>query len=278
VEGDEFMSGAAPESEDDRYEAPALFAEDAILFPEMEVTITVQDSKNVAAATQAFKERKLVVLVPAPGPDGAAGSIGTLVLLRKMVPARGGGAEALSKGLWRVRVERVLEESPYARVRFTKAGESEEVHSKSSMMEAVFGQIDEFVRMMPGIPSEIVAFLKKADAPGKLADVCAYSPFFTYGERLDLLRTLDAEERLGKVYELFKRQLGDLKQLANRKTILECTTCMDLADRAFELGPDSSGDLPREFLDHVIREHAGELLGLLAERYGPEFMRRRALK
>jgi ATP-dependent Lon protease len=254
-------------------------AEDAILFPEMEVTITIGDPKNVAAAAQALKEHKLVVLIPAHGPDGVAGSIGTLVLLQRMIPARGGGAQAQSKGLWRVRVDRVLEESPYARVRFTKAGESEQVSSgESSMMKVVFGQIDEFVRMMPGIPPEIIAFLKEADAPGKLADICANSPFFTFEERLDLLRTLDAEERLGKVHKLFERQLGDLRRLAERKTIPECATCTDLADKVFELGPNRSGDVAREFLDHIAREHADELLALLAERYGPEFLRRRALK
>jgi len=271
---------AAPASpEDDSYEAPALFAGDAILFPEMEVMIAVGDSKNASAAAHAFKENKLVVLIPAPGPAGAEGAIGTLVLLLRMIPARGGGAQALSKGLWRVRVDKVLEESPFARVRFSKAGESDGVSSGGSkMMEAVFGQIDEFVRMMPGIPPEIIAFLKKADAPGKLADICANSPFLTFEERLDLLRTLDTEERLGKVFKLFERQLGELRQLAERKTIPECSTCIDLADKALELGLNQSGDVTREFLDHVVREHSDELLALLAERYGPVFLRRRALK
>jgi len=272
------MTDAPTPSKGDSYEAPALFSHDAILFPDMEVTITVGDPRNVAAAAQAFKENKIVVLIPAPGPEAAAGSIGTLVLIRKMVAAKGGGAQALSKGLWRVRVEKVLEESPYAKVRFTKAGEHEGQSDGSSTMKAVFGQIDEFVRMIPGIPPEIIAFLKKADAPGKLADACAYSPFLSFGEKLDLLRTLDGEERLQKINGLFEKQLNELRQLAKKTRIPECPTCMDLADKAFELGLSQSEDVAREFLAHVASEHADELLTLIAEKYGQTFLNRRALK
>jgi ATP-dependent Lon protease len=265
--------------EDDTYEAPAILTEDAILFPEMEVNIAVHDPGSVAAMTQAFREHNLLVLIPSPSLDGVVGSIGTLVLLRRTVPMEGSGAQSLWKGLWRVRVDKVIGADPYVRVRFSKAVRNDDVPSgKSSVMEAVLGQIDEFVKVIPGIPAEIIAFLKGVDNPGKLADLCAYSPFFSREERLDLLRTLDPEARLRKVNGLFERQLSSLKKLAKTKTILECLTCIELADKAFELGPGGGAMAAREFLEHVTREHPDELLGLIAERYGPAFMRRRALK
>jgi ATP-dependent Lon protease len=283
-------------SEDDSYEAPALLAEDAILFPGMEVSITMRDSKNIAAAAQAFKERNLIVMIPAPGPDGAAGSIGTLVLLLRDMSSGRGGAQWLSKGLWRVRIDEVLEHGSYVRVRFKRAGGDEDpadiaaatgpavavdassAAMRSSVMRTVFNQIDEFTRLMPEIPQEIINFLKNIETPGKLADMCAYSPFFTFEEKLELLRTLDAEERLRKVSQLFDRQLSDLKRLARTKSISECPTCIEFADKAFELGPNRNTATAREFLDHVNREHVDELLAVLAERYGPEFLRKRALK
>jgi ATP-dependent Lon protease len=287
---------------DDSYEAPALLAEGAVLFPGMEASITVSDSKNVVAAAQAVKEHNLVVMIPSSGIGGAVGSIGTLVLLiRDISAARGGsnngGAQWLSKGLWRVRIDQVTEESPYVRVRFRRAGEddvpsiaataapeggNDDIGSpakKSSMMRTVFGQIDQFSALMPEIPREIINFLKSIETPGKLADMCAYSPFFSLEEKLDLLRTLDGEERLGKVSRLFEKQLSDLKLSTMRtKSISECPTCIELADKAFELGPNRSREIAREFLEHVNREHVDELLAVLADRYGPEFMRRRALK
>jgi ATP-dependent Lon protease len=261
------------------YEAPAILADDAILFPEMEVGMSLRDPKSVAAATQAFREHSLVVMVPAAGTDGVMGSIGTLVLLRRTAPAQGQGAQTVWKGLWRVRVDRVLSDDPYVRVRFSRAGEVEEVISGSSeMMKAVFGQIDEFVRIIPGIPAEIIAFLKDVNTPGKLADLCAYSPFFSREERLDLLRTLNPQERLEKVHRLFQKQLQNLERVAKTTSILECPTCIELADRALDLGAGGGAEAAREFLNHVTREHPDELLALIAERYGPAFMRRRALK
>ena len=271
-------TGPEPASEDN-YEAPAILADDAILFPEMELNIALHDSKNLAAARQALKEHSLVVLVPSPSAEGAVGSIGMLVLLRRAAAGEGTGAQSLWKGLWRVRVDRVLEKEPYVRVQFSKPTASEDTPSEDSeMMKAVFGQIDEFIRVIPGIPTEIVAFLKGVKSPGRLADLCAYSPFFSRQDRLDLLRTLDPEERLRKVNRLFQEQLKSMKKLARTTGIVECSTCVDLADRAFELGPGRGAQAARDFLEHVSREHPDELLGLIAERYGPEFMRRRALK
>jgi ATP-dependent Lon protease len=265
-------------SKDDTYEAPAILVDDAIVFPEMEVNLAIHEPRSVAAVIQAYKEHNLIVLIPSPSLDDAVGSIGTLVLLRRSVPSQGSGAQSIWKGLWRVKVDGVLAEDPYVRVRFSKAETLDDVPFRSETMGAVLQQIDELIEVLPGIPQEIVSFLKNVESPGKLADLCAYSPFFTREQRLDLLRTLNPEERLEKVRGLFERQLIYLKKMARVRSILECTTCIDLADKAFEMGPTGGAKAAREFLDHVTKEHPDELLGLIAERYGPAFMRRRALK
>jgi len=276
---DEQASEGQVSRDNESYEAPALLAGDTIIFPEIDVTISVRDSKNVHATLQALQEKNLAVVIPAPGPEGAVGSIATLVFLRKMPPPAGGGAQSMSRGLWRVRVEKVLQEEPYVRVRFTKVGGNDLVPSDGSdIMKTVFGQIDEFVRLMPGIPQEIIAVLKSRDTPGKLADMCANSPFFSFEERLDLLRTLDPKERLAKVSKLFESQLGEMRRPTREKTILDCPTCSDLADKAFDLGPSRGRDVATEFLDHVVRDHRDELMALLVARYGPTFLSRRELK
>jgi ATP-dependent Lon protease len=255
-----------------------MMAEDEVIFPQTEVTITTRDRRNTRALLQAAKERQLIVFMPGSTSKDATGSIGTLVLVRKTALAKG-GVNASLKGLWRVRVEKVLEETEYSRVRFTKAEETDDAcPGRSKTMQAVLDQIDEFVKLIPGIPSEIIEVLRSAETPGKLADLCAYSPGFSRDERLDLLRTLGAEERLAKVNTLFERNLTALKQLAKVKQIPECETCAELADRAFESEPTQRGEIALEFLNHVVQRHPDELLGLLAERYGPVFMRRRAMK
>ncbi len=275
---DDSMTKAPASEGDESFEAPALIAEDAIVFPEMEVNITVRDSKNIAALAQAFKEKSLAVLVPVPGPEGLVGSVGTLAMVRAAQPS-GKVGESFSRGLWRVRIQQVTQEQPYMRVRFTRAGGAEsDSADKSTIMETVLQQIDEFGRLLPGVPVEIISFLKTIETPGRLADMCAYSPFLTLQERLDLLRTLDPNERLGKINKLFEKQLGDLKSAAKGDTIPECPMCIDLADKAFELGATKGAAVAEQFLEHVMREHKDELLAVLAEKYGPAFLSRRALR
>jgi ATP-dependent Lon protease len=261
------------------YEAPAILVDDAVVFPEMELNMMIHEPRSAAAVAQAFKEHSLLVLVPSSHGDSAAGEIGTLVLLKRTAPSAGAGAQIIWKGLWRVKVGGVLAEDPYVRVRFSRAEEVRDFHAGSlDLMKAVLGQIDEFSKVIPGIPQEIISFLKSVDSPGKLSDLCAYSPFFTRSERLDLLRTLDPVERLKNVHRLFERQLSALKTMAKTPTILDCPACSDLADKAFEAGPTTGATVARQFLEHLAREHPDELLGIVAERYGPAFMRRRALK
>ena len=61
--------------------------------------------------------------------------------------------------------------------------------------------------------------------------------------------------------------------------ISECDTCTDLADQAFESGSEAEiGKVAVKFLEHVIREHPGEVMSVLAEKYGPIFMTKRAMR
>ena len=260
------------------YEAPALLTEDEVIFPHSEATITARDLRNSAALLQAAIERKLVVLVPASNPKDVPGAIGTLVHVRKTATIKG-RVSAVVNGLWRVRTGTVLDGTEYSRVTFTKAEELDySSPTRSEAMKAVHNQIDEFTRLIPGIPPEIIEALKRAETPGKLADICAYSPSFSAAERLDLLNTLGAEERLQKIRRHFEGQLADLREASRIKTISECETCAELADRALESEPARKGAIAVDFLNHVAQKHTAELLGVLAEKYGPAFMRRRALK
>jgi hypothetical protein len=61
--------------------------------------------------------------------------------------------------------------------------------------------------------------------------------------------------------------------------ISECDTCTDLADQAFESGTEVEiGKIAAKFLEHAIREHAGEVMSVLAEKYGPIFMTKRSMR
>ncbi len=61
--------------------------------------------------------------------------------------------------------------------------------------------------------------------------------------------------------------------------ISRCDVCIEIADKAFDGGgPQAFQEVATVFLNHVLEKHTGELLGLLAERYGPVFLAKRELR
>ena len=270
---------ASEEFASSEHEAPAFRTEQIVLFPRMEMVLTIEDAPHKAAVEQALREHHLMVTIPDSTSENLRKSIGTLTLIRKTTEGRHGDLQLLLKGLWRVRIEDLVDERTYTRVRFSKIEEFEDPRAaKPAIMQKVLSQIDEFARLIPAIPTEILHVVKSADTPGRLADLCAYSPDLSYEERLDLLNTLSAEERLEKVNRLFDRQLDELRRLSKVKSIPDCETCADLADKAFESEPSQRGANASSFLDHVLHDHTGELLALLAETYGPIFLKKRSLR
>lgn len=61
--------------------------------------------------------------------------------------------------------------------------------------------------------------------------------------------------------------------------IMRCDICAEIADQAFDgAGPQAFQEISSTFLSHVVEKHTAELLGLLAERYGPIFLAKREMR
>src|SRR5487761_1078500 len=160
----------------------------------MEVKLVIKDAKSMTAARQALQENKMIVLLPLTTSNNVQDSLGILALIRNSFQTPQGDMQIVLNGLWRVRVSNTVENSSYVCVRFTPAEEKDDLDEHSEIMRKVRGQIDEFVRLLPGIPDRIIALLRSAKSPGMLADLCTYAPDLSYKERLDLLETLNGEE------------------------------------------------------------------------------------
>lgn len=73
--------------------------------------------------------------------------------------------------------------------------------------------------------------------------------------------------------------MEDSRVISKTTPIELCDICADLADQAFEANqPSVMGEIASRFLNHVIKDHTSELLRVLAEKYVPVFMKRRALR
>jgi ATP-dependent Lon protease len=263
------------------FEVPAILSESLVLFPHMEISTIVKDHGSLSALREAKRGRQILAFIPSSTSRMVPGTIGTLAIVKKSGEEKNSVDQSLElKGMWRIRVKKFTDEAGYPKVLFERAEEiaSGDPRETSVLVKRVQDQIDEFVKLIPGIPTEIISMLKHTDSPGNLADICANSPEFSYEQRIELLKTLSEEERLEKVSKLFERQLATIRKAANVDQISECDKCLELADRAFEADPGKRAEIAVSFLNHVVLEHTGELLSLLAEKYGPIFLNKRSLR
>jgi ATP-dependent Lon protease len=266
-------------SDSQDYEVPAILSSELVLFPGMEIATVVKERKNLSALNEAMSKHQILAFIPATKTE--ARTIGTLAIVRRSESDPAGDGNNLElKGMWRIRIKKLVESSGHPRVLFERANEPALTASSdpSLLVKKVQGQIDEFVKLIPGIPPEIVSLLRHTDSPGNLADLCANSPEFTHEERVELLETLDQEERLGKVSQLFEKQLDALRKLAKVESMSDCDKCLELADKAFDSDPSLRAEIAVSFLNHVVRDHTGELLALIAEKYLPIFMSKRSMR
>ena len=277
----EKINGSFSESKD--YDVPAMLSEEFVLFPGMEIVTVVNERRSQAALQEALREHQILAFIPSTKSE--ASTIGTLAIVKRAKVSEDLGTqigdESLElKGMWRIRIKKLVESSPgYSRAVFERASEAlPRSQDNGELVNKVQGQIDEFVDLIPEIPREIVSLLKHTNTPGELADLCANSPEFSHDEKVDLLNTLDQEERLTKVTRLFEKQLKVLKKLAKADPISECDKCLELADKAFDSDPNFRAEIAVQFLNHVVRDHTGELLALIAEKYLPIFMNKRAMR
>ena len=201
-------------SEAKDYDVPALLSEEFVLFPGMEIITVVNERRSQTALREALHEHQIVAFIPSS--RSSSSGIGTLAIVRRARPREDIGIagpvseESLElKGMWRIKIKKLVESSPgYSRAVFERASEAPTLPSQDAgaLVTRVQAQIDEFVLLIPQIPPEIVALLKHTNTPGELADLCANSPEFTHDEKVELLETLDQEERLTKVTRLFEKQ------------------------------------------------------------------------
>jgi ATP-dependent Lon protease len=258
-------------------EVPALFSREIVLFPRMQISLVLGEERGKGAISQSLRENHLIAFIPSDFEKERQG-IGVLTLVVSSEQTLKGLRVDL-RGLWRVRVKSAFGLSSGPSVKVEKLDEVEEPRrSETQSMKRVHAQLDEFRKLIPDIPEEITSMLASASNASELSDLCAMSPTLTHDERLQLLETLDPEQRLEQLSRHFDRELETLKSMVDAKPIPECEICADLADKAFDADQTGRAEAIVELLNHMVGTHTAELLNVLAEKYGPSFMKRRSLR
>ena len=194
---------AAPKSE----LLPVLPMDDVVVLPHMAVTLAVEGDSQKAAIEAARQGNRLILLVPRI--DGHFGSIGTVARLGDSAELPTGAEAFMIRGEYRARLG--SGQADIAGALWVKADpvpDPEPASEKAIELGREYRAMLENLVESRGIP-QVMQFLRAAKTPSHLADLAGYSPDLTMEQKLEILETLDLEERLAKLIGWTKQTLAD---------------------------------------------------------------------
>ena len=245
---------------------PLLPLTQGVVFPQMVVTIALEtdEAKQAGAAAAAAGDR--IILVPRV--EGTYARVGTVaaiesagdlpngtraLVIRGVGRARVGTGEIGAHGALHVHVDAIDEPAPTPRAR-------ELAREYRAVVETILEQRG---------ARRIADVLAGVDDPGQLADTAAYSPDLTMEQRVQLLETIDVEERLELALLWAREALADLELKDKIRT--EVTDDLDKQQREMLLRRQL--DAIRKELGDADDDIVAEYRAKLAEKELPDAAR-----
>jgi len=207
---------ATPPAPDDAFIVVPM--RNIVLFPEIVAPLTIGRQRSVAAAQQAVREQRQVLIVlqrdaavENPGKSDL-NAVGTLANILRYVTSPDGEHHLICQGVQRCRLTEVLEDRPYLAARGVLLPEPD---TMSPDIEARFLNVKqqalEVLDLLPQAPEELRQTVRGITAPAVLADMAAAYLDAKPEEKQDILETLDLKERLDKVSTLLGHRLQVLR-------------------------------------------------------------------
>jgi ATP-dependent Lon protease len=189
-----------------------------VLFPEIVFPITLGRPATIAAAQQAVREQRqiLIVLQREAEKDDPKGDdlyrVGTVTNIVRYVTTPDGNHMVICQGAQRFRITEFVDGQPFLMARGLHLAEpaptGPEVEARFLVLQ---GQVGEILELLPRVPPELRQTVEATTSPGMLADLAITYLDATPAEKQDILETLDLVPRLDKVSKLLARRLEVLR-------------------------------------------------------------------
>ncbi len=264
---------------------PLLPMTNGVVLPGMVVSVKLETStaRNAIAAARAADSTLLLV----PTVDGQPAGIGTLATVEETARLRSGADVLVVRGLQRARLgTKVADTEDVVWVQVEPIDDPAPASERAQQLAREYRATVENIVEARGVP-QVAEMLRAITDPGALADLAGYSPDLSFEQKVQILQTLDVEQRLELVTEWAKRTLADLE--LREKIGRDVAEGIDKRQREFllreqmeairkELGESEDSSSPiKEFrakiasagMPDVARQEAERELGRL-ERTSPQ--------
>jgi ATP-dependent Lon protease len=234
---------------------PLLPLSTGVVLPQMVVPLGLESDEAKAAADAALAGEGLLVLVPRIEHEGGPtvyARVGTVAKIEEAGRLPGGTRAVVVRGLHRAVLGAAVPsfgEGSSGHGLFVQAEPVEEPSGAPSerareLMKEYRAVVEAILEHRSARP--LAEALRGIGDPGTLADSAGYSPDLTFEQRIELLETIDVEERLAKALAWARDTLGELELKARIRT--DVSEGMEKRQREFML---------RQQMD-AIRKELGE--------------------
>jgi ATP-dependent Lon protease len=188
---------------------PLLPLTSGVVLPGMVVTLTIEtdEARRAIAAAESSDGELLLV----PRIDSHYSKIGTVAKVEDIGRLRSGLEALVIRGLFRAVVGTgVAGTGETTWVQFEPRPDPEDVSERGRELAREYRAVLESIVEARGVP-EVADFLRGITDPGQIADTAGYSPDLTLEQKVEILETLDVEQRLEKALDWAKEVLAEVE-------------------------------------------------------------------
>lgn len=186
---------------------PVLALRGLVLFPGMMLHFDVGRKKSILALKEAMDLDQTIFLVSQnditeddPPVDGLC-EVGVVAIVRQVVRQTDEGIRILVEGLYRARLDSVVQEKPVLTAQIVPATEKKapETARTEALMRSVKETFEQYLRLVPRMPPDVIIGVQACDEAGKLADFIASNVPMHLEQKQELLYELSDYRRLDKL-------------------------------------------------------------------------------
>ena len=201
---------------------PVLPLRDVVVFPHMVIPLFVGRKKSISALEKSMESGKQILLVAqkdAADDDPTVDriyAVGTVANILQLLKLPDGTVKVLVEGERRADVTRYVEseECFMADIRLVVSEPLAEREGEV-LMRTVMGEFDQYVKLNPKIPPEILTSLAGIDDASRLADTIAAHLSLKIEDKQNILEMSGARERLEHILGVMESEI-DLLQVEKR--------------------------------------------------------------
>ena len=176
---------------------PLLPLNNGVVLPGMTVTIPLERDEAQAAVGAARGENNLVLLVPRV--EGRYATVGTVARVEETRKLPNGIEVAILNGLQRAAVgSAAAGTGPALRILAQPLTELNPLTEQAQLLAREYKALIENLLEIRGA-GEAIQLIRTIDRPSQLADMSGYSPDLSLERKVEILESLDVEDRLKKL-------------------------------------------------------------------------------